>query len=51
MPDAWERLHGLHPTNPADRNADKDGDGYTNLEQYINSLVPDMTELLKDEPK
>ena len=25
--------------NPDDRNGDKDNDGYTNLEEYLNSLV------------
>jgi hypothetical protein len=40
MPDAWEKAHGLNPTDPADRNADRDGDGYTNLEEYLNSLCP-----------
>jgi hypothetical protein len=38
MPDTWEKAHGLDPQNPADRNADRDGDGYTNLEEYLNSL-------------
>ena len=42
LPDAWETAHGLDPRNPADRNADRDGDGYTNLEEYINSLVPPL---------
>jgi len=41
MPDTWEKMHGLDPANPADRNGDTDGDGYTNLEEYLNSLVPD----------
>lgn len=40
MPDAWEIAHGLDPHNPADRNGDRDGDGYTHLEDYLNSLVP-----------
>jgi hypothetical protein len=40
MPDAWERTHGLDPNDPADRNGDRDGDGYTNLEEYLNSLCP-----------
>ena len=40
MPDAWEKAHGLNPNNPADRNADRNGDGYTNLEEYLNSLCP-----------
>jgi pectate lyase len=40
MPDDWELKHGLDPNDPADRNADSTGDGYTNLEKYINSLLP-----------
>lgn len=39
MADEWERRHGLDPTNPADRNRDFSGDGYTNLEKYLNSLA------------
>ncbi len=38
MPDDWEKLHGLDPADPADRNADTDADGYTNLEEYLNSI-------------
>ena len=41
MPDTWEQNKGLNPKDPADRNSDPDGDGYTNLEAYINSLCPD----------
>ncbi|HSV27170.1 MAG TPA: hypothetical protein VLH60_04685, partial [Sedimentisphaerales bacterium] len=41
MPDAWEIARGLNPLNAADRNHDRNGDGYTNLEEYINSLSPD----------
>ncbi len=40
MPDDWESQNGLDPANPADRNGDADQDGYTNLEQYINAIVP-----------
>ncbi len=39
MPDEWEKLHGLDPANPADGNEDRDSDGYTNLEEYLNSLI------------
>lgn len=39
MPDEWELANGLNPADPADRNADFNGDGYTNLEKYLNSLV------------
>lgn len=46
MPDAWEKRHGLDPKDPADRNGD--ADGYTNLEAYLNSLVPDMGMTLRN---
>jgi pectate lyase len=40
MADAWEAEHGLDPSDAADRNADRNGDGWTNLEEYVNSLAP-----------
>jgi len=40
MPDEWETAHGLNPNDPADNPKDRDNDGYTNLEEYINSLIP-----------
>ncbi len=39
MPDAWETAHGLNPNDPADGRQDRDHDGYTNLEEYLNFLV------------
>ena len=39
IPDVWEKAHGLNPADPADANNDSNGDGYTNLEKYLNSLV------------
>jgi hypothetical protein len=39
MPDAWETQHKLNPNDPTDGNADPAGDGYTNLERYLNELV------------
>jgi pectate lyase len=38
MPNKWERFRGL---NPRRRNGgrDRNGDGYTNIEEYINGLV------------
>jgi pectate lyase len=39
MPDAWEQQNGLDPRNAADRNGDRNADGWTNLEEYINSLA------------
>lgn len=42
MPDAWEAERRLDPRNPEDRNLDRDADGYTNLEEYLNWLVRDV---------
>ena len=38
MPDAWEDDKGLDRFNPADTNDDRNDDGYTNLEEYLNWL-------------
>ncbi|MBX3595017.1 pectate lyase [Sphingomonas sp.] len=38
MPDAWERRHGLDPARD-DSAGDRDGDGYTNIETYLNELA------------
>lgn len=40
MPDDWEMNQGLDETDASDTNLDANGDGYTNIENYINSLVP-----------
>lgn len=39
MPDAWEAATGTDPA-VADANGDVNSDGYTNLEEYLNGLVP-----------
>jgi pectate lyase len=39
MPDEWEDDRGLDKNDPADRNGDLNGNGYTNLEDYLNGLV------------
>ena len=39
MPDAWESKQGLDPSKAADGNSDRDGDGYTELEEWLNALV------------
>ncbi|MVN92380.1 polysaccharide lyase [Mucilaginibacter aquatilis] len=41
MPDSYELAHGLNPKNAADATlAAKNGSGYTNIEVYLNSVVP-----------
>ncbi len=39
MPDDWEKQYGFDSDDPADRNGDADGDGYTNLEEYLNDTI------------
>lgn len=39
MPDSWEKVNKLDPSNPDDRNDDANKNGYTNLEEYIHSLT------------
>ncbi|MEO7311946.1 MAG: T9SS type A sorting domain-containing protein [Chitinophagaceae bacterium] len=41
MPDTWETNNGLNPNNPADRGLVA-GNGYTNLENYLNSISGTM---------
>ncbi|MCB2377320.1 polysaccharide lyase [Hymenobacter sp. BT635] len=39
MPDDWEKKHGLNPKNAADAAQDRNQDGYTNIEEYLDSVV------------
>lgn len=39
MPDDWEQARGLDPANAADGPADRNGDGFTNLEDWLNELA------------
>lgn len=40
MPDTWEVKYGLNANRPGDERGDPDGDGYTNLEEYLNGTDP-----------
>jgi pectate lyase len=40
MFDLWEQNHGFDPANPADALSDADGDGYLNLEEFLNGTNP-----------
>ncbi len=41
MPDEWELARGLNPDDASDTNGDYCGQGYTNIEYYINDLTVD----------
>ena len=43
MPDSWETANGLDPNNAKDGSIVGE-DGYTNLENYLNSIVAEITE-------
>ncbi len=40
MPDEWEGKYGFDPKSAGDNSRDKDQDGYTNLEEYLNGTDP-----------
>jgi len=40
MPDWWEKKYGLNPKDASDATGDLSGDGYTNIEKYINGIDP-----------
>ena len=40
MPDAWEKRFGFNPNDAKDGPQDRDGDGYTNVEEFLNQTDP-----------
>lgn len=40
MPDWWEEKYGLNPNDASDASGDINGDGYTNIEMFINGINP-----------
>ena len=40
MPDVWEQKYGFDPANSLDGSKDADGDGYTNIEEFLNGTDP-----------
>ena len=44
LPDDWEKRHGLDPDSYSDSLEDMDGDGYPNLEEYLNQTNPKIAE-------
>ncbi len=51
MPDDWEKQHGLDPADPADAGGDRNGDGYTHIEEFIHGLDPGAERIDWSEPK
>jgi hypothetical protein len=44
MSDTWEVANGFDPNNPADATGDPDGDGSSNLEEFILGLNPQIND-------
>jgi hypothetical protein len=40
LPSSWETRFGLDPNNAADGGADPDGDGQTNLQEFLANTIP-----------
>jgi pectate lyase len=40
MPDVWEKTNSFAVDDPADGSDDADGDGYTNVEEFLNGTNP-----------
>jgi hypothetical protein len=48
IPDDWESKHGLNPKDASDAVKDMNGDGYTNIEKFINGINPEKKVNWKD---
>ena len=46
MSDGWESDFGLDPTDPADGSQDSDGDGRSNLDEWLTGTDPSVSEPL-----
>jgi hypothetical protein len=40
MPNDWENKYGLNPNDASDAQKDMSGDGYSNIEKFINGIDP-----------
>ena len=40
MPDAWETKYGLDPNDPSDAESDRDNDGVTALNEFLEGTIP-----------
>ncbi len=44
MPDSWETLYALDPSDPGDAGMDADLDGLSNLDEFLNGTVPTVAD-------
>ena len=44
MPDSFEVTHGFDINDASDGPLDADGDGYTNLEEYLNGIIGPLSD-------
>ncbi|HEV7404257.1 MAG TPA: DUF1800 family protein [Chthoniobacteraceae bacterium] len=44
MADDWELAHGLNPADPGDAALDPDGDGRSNLQEYLDGTDPQVND-------
>lgn len=44
MADDWELAHGLNPNDPSDAALDPDGDGRSNLQEYLDGTDPHVAD-------
>ena len=51
MPDEWEKKYGLNAGEAADAAGDLNGDGYTNIEDFLNRLDPTAARVEWKAPK
>ena len=47
MPDNWEKKYGFDRNDPSDASRDTDGNGYTNIEEFLNGTNPLLEEELQ----
>jgi hypothetical protein len=40
MPDEWEERYGFDPRDAFNASKDRDNNGYTNIEEYLNGTDP-----------
>ena len=40
MPDSWEIIYGLDPSDPSDAASDRDNDGVTALDEFLAGTIP-----------